>query len=273
MSKHAAYQQKEDERKKKAIFILVIALVAVLSIGGTLAYLTATTNTKSNVFTSTNSITAVLFESTWDGGTAATPSPTVDSSNTTLGVNQAKTMTPGKTVPKNPVIQNTNATGGESEYVAMRVTFYKKDSSGTRTAMTADEVNNLLVGLAVYDDNTNGIPSDGGLTVNSAWVADSGNSSNAQKIFYYASNDGTSTTMTSLATGTDTAALFQYVGIISGAGNGTYESGDTVTKANYMSWLAQTCPGGFEIEVDGAAVQTDGITSSDAQTTLNGLFA
>lgn len=247
MSKHAAYQQKEDERKKKAIFILVIALVAVLSIGGTLAYLTATTNTKSNVFTSTTSITASLYETAWDGSTATSTSPASDvDTNEDYGVNIARTMTPGKVAPKDPKIANTNATGGQGEYVAMRVKFL--DANGN--TMDQEAVNSLLTYLAVYTGST--APTTGGITVDSNWVADSGNGSadGNDGVYYFYYN-------TVLDAGSSTTALFDNVMFLpstTGTVMGTYSN--------------------FQIVVDGAAVQADSFSGyAGAETTLKGLFA
>lgn len=226
-------EEEQSRRRRFAILaILAAVLIAVLSIGGTLAYLTATTNTKNNVFTSTTNITATLTEPGWDGGGSTT----------------ATNMLPGTAAAKDPKITNTSA--AESEYVAERMTFQKAvkaaDGTYTYTNMTTEEVNNLLVGVAVYTGST--LPTTGGITVNSNWTASSANAATkAQKMYYYNS---------ALAAAASTPALFDNVAIIAGAGNTTWNTGDTVTTANFMSWLSKTCADGkFQLTMDGCAVQ------------------
>ncbi|MGI6045987.1 MAG: SipW-dependent-type signal peptide-containing protein [Eggerthellaceae bacterium] len=255
MSSSDATTQESNKRNRKTI-LLLLALALALVVGGTLAYLSTTTNTKGNVFTADSasaSISASLFETAWDGSTISNTDPASDvDSNDSYGINIAKKMLPGTVAPKNPVIGNTSAAGGESEYVAMRVKFYKSDSSGSFTEMSLDETNSLLEKLAVYDGST--LPSTGGITQDSNWVADSGNSTSAVKYFYYntsiAANGGT------------TSALFDNVGIVSSA------------DSTYMTWLTTNCPKGYKIEVDGAAVQASGFSDyTAAEETLKGLFS
>lgn len=229
-------RREEEQRRRRFIVIalLAVALIVVLSIGGTLAYLTATTNTKNNVFTSTTNITATLTEPNWDA----------------TGSTTANNMLPGTAAAKDPKITNTDPAGGESEYVAERMTFQKAvdDGSGgiTYVNMSVDEVNNLLVGVAVYSGTT--LPTTGGVTVNTDWTASGDNAATkAQRLYYYNS---------ALAAQGTTTPLYDNVAIIASAGNTTWATGDVVTAANYMSWLSQTCKSGkFQVTMDGCAVQ------------------
>jgi|GEM_PF-3866720 len=229
---------REEERSRRRRFVILAvlagALIVVLSIGGTLAYLTATTNTKNNVFTSTTDITATLTEPNWDS----------------TGASTATNMLPGTAAAKDPKITNTDPAGGESEYVAERITFQKAVDDGqggvSYTNMSVDEINNLLVGVAVYSGTA--LPTAGGITIGSDWTASADNAATkAQRLYYYNN---------ALAAQATTSPLYDNVAIVSAAGNTTWNTGDTVTTANFMSWLSKTCKSGkFQVTMDGCAVQ------------------
>ncbi|MCI2173029.1 MAG: hypothetical protein LKK57_07240 [Atopobiaceae bacterium] len=242
------FENAQDGRKKRSIVLLLLiaALIVVLSVGGTLAYLTTKTNTKSNMFISTSTITAQLTETAWDGGGSTT----------------AQNMLPSVSAAKNPVIQNTNATGGEGEYVAARLTFQKatavaKDGTVTWADMSQDEVNNLMVGVAIYGDGD--LPTTGGISVDSGWVKENGTAPLAPKTVYYYNSK--------LDAQSSTSALFSKVGLLAADGNGAWSTGDTVSASNFLTWLNSTCEAGkFQIVVDGCAVQSTGIANAAAAT-------
>ena len=78
--------------KKKQVLITgaAMALTAVLAVGGTLAYMTAITETKKNVFTSDKGVTIKLEEIGWDNS----------------GKKKAENYTPGDVIAKDPGIVN-----------------------------------------------------------------------------------------------------------------------------------------------------------------------
>lgn len=78
--------------KKKQLLITgaAVALTAVLAVGGTLAYMTAITETKKNVFTSDKGIKIELEEKEWE----------------TSGKKKAENYTPGDVIAKDPAIVN-----------------------------------------------------------------------------------------------------------------------------------------------------------------------
>lgn len=79
--------------KKRSLTILSIVLVALLAVGVTFAYLTATTGTKTNTFTLGDNIDIELTEPAWDadGG----------------GKDLSQNFVPGRNIPKDPKVTNT----------------------------------------------------------------------------------------------------------------------------------------------------------------------
>lgn len=97
--------------RNKIKLFAAVALIAILSLGGTLAYMTDYESAK-NQFT-VGSVDFNLYESDWDGeqpdGSYATPSnatPSDASPSNALGIKQAEDMYAGKVIPKNPAIKN-----------------------------------------------------------------------------------------------------------------------------------------------------------------------
>ena len=107
-------------RKKHLTIILAIVLVATVAIGGTLAYLFTTTDTKTNVFTFADNIKAYLDEPSW------VPE-------------DALNLVPGKEIAKDPQIKNTSE-NGVVEYAAIRLTFL----DGAGNEIQADDMVELL---------------------------------------------------------------------------------------------------------------------------------
>jgi len=127
---------KMNERKKKSTILLSIALVLVIAIGGTLAYLATKTDEASNVFTFAENIKARLDEPNWD--------PT-----------DGEELIPGYEVKKDPMITNLSDNGVD-EYVALKLTF----TNGAGTALTDPQTVRLLNCLDI--------------TWNSGWSLESG---------------------------------------------------------------------------------------------------
>ncbi|MGL4282075.1 MAG: hypothetical protein ACRCSI_00015 [Eubacterium aggregans] len=99
--------------KKMAKGITVIALLAIIAVGATLAYLSTTTDKLENKFTSTSNIKGKLTETNWDK-------------------NAAEKYTPGQVLEKNPVVDLTAS--NEPAYVAMALDF-----KGLNTTMSQTE--------------------------------------------------------------------------------------------------------------------------------------
>ena len=105
-------------KKKVAMVVGAMALSAVMAVGGTLAYLQATTATKANVFTSSNNITPELKEEQWDK----------------TGKQEASNYKPGDVIAKDPTISI--KAGSEAGYVAISLN-YLKDLTNTEEATMA----------------------------------------------------------------------------------------------------------------------------------------
>jgi len=111
-----------NRSKRTSISLLLGALLTVMLVGGTLAYLTTTTETRVNNFTflGDSDINATLTEPAWDPA---------------KGLN----LTPGTVVPKDPIITNTS-TNNLEVYAAMRVTF----KNGSGVTLTSVEHTRLM---------------------------------------------------------------------------------------------------------------------------------
>ena len=104
-------EMKQKKTKNKIKLFTAIALIAILSLGGTMAYMTDYEAAK-NKFT-VGKVDFNLYESKWDGelpdGSYATPSdatPSDASPSNALGIKQAENMYAGMEIPKNPAIKN-----------------------------------------------------------------------------------------------------------------------------------------------------------------------
>ena len=83
-------KQKKKTRKKYIRNALALVLVAVISIAGTLAYLSKKTDTKTNTFTGSGGLEVKLEEPKWNE-------------------DNAKNYTPDKIILKNPQLYNGSA--------------------------------------------------------------------------------------------------------------------------------------------------------------------
>lgn len=134
--------------KKRSIFtaVLSLALVGVIAAGATLAYMTAKTDTKTNVFTAGTALTGAIKETTFDGANygEARNQTTIDADALlvapTLGINQAKNITPGRVISKDPQVKNTSATGtGASAWIAIKLTATFPNTSDSAAALAEIE--------------------------------------------------------------------------------------------------------------------------------------
>ena len=90
-------------KKNKKLFVLAALFLAVFAVGGTLAYLTDTSETKTNTFTFGH-VDITLTEPTWDS----------------TGATAAAEMVPGQTVDKDPTVKV--ETNSKNAYVFVKVT-------------------------------------------------------------------------------------------------------------------------------------------------------
>ena len=106
-------------KKRLITTIASLALVGAISIGATLAYLSAQTNPMTNTFTALDEgkgLSIQLREPAWDGydfgeymaGDKNPDGQTAESADPTLGINEAKNFAPGSTAAKNPQVKNTS---------------------------------------------------------------------------------------------------------------------------------------------------------------------
>ena len=144
----------EQKSKKILIGICAGALVAAVSVGGTLSYLHTSTEIRVNNFTfASNGLKAILTEPDWDGvidyeddltpiygeyvdddNDPSTPDvlvpvperPKKKRDGTPYGEDSSQNMVPGASVSKNPMITNTCK---YDEWVAMKITFVYSEKS------------------------------------------------------------------------------------------------------------------------------------------------
>lgn len=191
--------------KKKQISILVsIAVIAVVAIGATLAFLHSTTETKTNTFSSNKNISIQLREPAWDGyeftdtdvepdGSTAKPSVT-EYKGKALGVNEARNYVPGQTIYKDPTVKNNGDKNGVSAYVAIKVQYYKGTGENEKQ-ISYKEFQELYLKEKNIDFNL------------SNWSLIE-NADSKDQIYLYGTDDATE-----LAVGSVTAPLFTQVPI------------------------------------------------------------
>ncbi len=246
-------KQKKKTKKKYIRNALALVLVAVISIAGTLAYLSKKTDTKTNTFTGSGGLEVKLEEPKWDE-------------------DNAKDYTPDKIILKNPQLYNgstwTDANNdkvidaGEithstqyDEYMAMRIDF--EDASNT--AITYANLMNVIDAIAFDTTNWKLVAVSNGTTwdtsVDNTKLSpslDATVTGAKSMIFLYA----TSANAVSIAPGAVTEPLFSQIQI---------RDGNTdVIKALDGSGDALT--GGFpnfNIDVSGAAVDKESFKQSD----------
>ncbi|WP_195268140.1 SipW-dependent-type signal peptide-containing protein [Eubacterium sp. 1001713B170207_170306_E7] len=112
-------------KAKKRNVIVALALVALLAIGGTLAYLTAVTDTASNTFTMGKGITGDTEEPNWKP-------------------EEAEKFTPGKVIAKDPQIVNTSEESADPVYAAATLTYQVKNDKGEWTESSYADLNKFI---------------------------------------------------------------------------------------------------------------------------------
>lgn len=158
-------QQNEKKRRGALVWILGLAFVAVLGVGGTFAYLTYSTNQASNRITTDPKITADVLEPAW---TKALTDDDIKAPDGTVIPAAASNMMPGDVVAKDPFVTNTSESDVD-EYVGIELAFEKYDSNtGDYIAMSAQEVADILsmYGLAQTADSS----VTAGLGLGDGWI-------------------------------------------------------------------------------------------------------
>lgn len=110
------------KNKKLKVSIISLALVAVVGIGGTLAYLSTKTNEKTNTFTMGTGISGELVEPKWDE----------------VGAKDAQNFVPGRVIDKDPQVKNESPEGTVDAYVAVKLTYGKDVASAAEIEKFAD---------------------------------------------------------------------------------------------------------------------------------------
>lgn len=267
-------------KKRMAKGIAAAALIGVIAVGSTLAYLSATTGTKTNKFTgSDKTITGETTETYYD-------------------INKAGSYVPGDLIKKNPTVKLTASS--ESAYVALSTDYYGDDvtfnpegstnvSDGTKMSRTA-----FAKYATINDLNAKPDKEDGAWTL----IAKSVNGSELYMYDTALEQNGTSdVSATELFTETTvnaglrtitttelaTTNVYTYV---DANNNGKYDEGETktpvpdksvikqntTTSTDYIdgngNTLAVTSLPPFVIDIKGFAVQSTNVELAEAKAEL-----
>ncbi len=229
--------------KKKSVLTIAtsVVLTAVIGIGSTLAYMSAQTDVKQNVFTSTASLQGQIKETKFDAaGYGEKRDDSKINADPGLGINKAKAIVPGLVIAKDPMVKNSTADGGVSAWIAVKLDISGDATLGATT--DKDKLANILKISDVDFDKT-------------SWTQDASNPT----VFYF---------NTKVDAGKETSELFKTVTIKSqkiGTLNPTGISIDQVKN--------------FQIDVKAALIQASGtdvaespITSEASQNQLKSLL-
>ncbi|UWP60914.1 SipW-dependent-type signal peptide-containing protein [Ruminococcus gauvreauii] len=123
--------------KKLRNTLIALSLVAVVGIGGTLAYLTHITNTETNTFTMGKGITGETDEPKWDE-------------------KEAQNFTPGKVIAKDPLIRNLSDESTDPVFAAATIQYQVKNETGEWVDTTYAELDKFInVKIITGEDNEN----------------------------------------------------------------------------------------------------------------------
>ena len=224
------------KKRPLVITLLSLALVAVITCGTTMAYYTASAGSKVNQFAFQEDIIAKLDENNWDA-------------------DEGTRLVPGKELRKDPVITNMCQI---DEYVAIKLTFQHADKSTTLSQMDYDR----LMSLISIEWNVG--------ERESQWTLVSG-AGTPEQIYVYNQ---------SLSPGEVSEPALHSVRIHTKA-----DTDKPMTEVD-LRWLqglkyenGQAVPdeaglGGFNIQVEGAAIQADTLSApADAYEGLQALFS
>ena len=224
--------------------VAALAICGMIAVGGTLAYMSNTTNTAKNVFTIGSGITGEVTEPNWPGKDG-----------------KDVVFKPGSTIAKDPQI--TNQSEGDAAYVGLKLeyvideveAFKQYKANNPKTTFTSISQVYTKVGATDAESYIKAITS---ITINEkntkgTWVNITGTNK-----YYYAELDSTK----ALALGTNATSdpLFREVVIKNkvGANNAVEMNTDTMLP--------------FEIKVTGYLVQGDLDAGADPVTELSNLM-
>ncbi len=255
-----------SKNKKILAGALSLGVIAAVAVGGTLSYLTDSTEQRANNFTfASNGIDAMLTEPDWDGvidylypddpdypegssdpivpvyGYDGTGKPITEQPDGDYGEDSAKNMIPGQTAKKNPIITNTGTM--TDEWVAAKVTFvYGEGSANAGKALNAADWELVKEYIAVDYNTTE--------SANGYWTL-VGAADAVSQTYYYSEILKKGTEASGKVTyGGVTQPIFNTVTLSSNANN------EVVEKLIAM--------GGIAIYIEGYAVQSDAYTDYNA---------
>lgn len=167
---------------KVTLSVVALVLVAAVTYGITMAFLTARSNDKTNVFTAGDNVDIIINEPNYELITD-------------------HTYKPGDIQDKDPSVENLK----EESYIAMTVEFKVKDGTEDYVQKTYGE----------FKDYAHfGIMSGGNFvadTVNGQWFANANNADTSTKLVYYYKGDNAEDMLKAVATDASTEELFTKV--------------------------------------------------------------
>ena len=167
---------------KVTLSVVALVLVAAVTYGITMAFLTARSNDKTNVFTAGDNVDIIINEPNYDLITD-------------------HTYKPGDIQDKDPSVENLK----EESYIAMTVEFKVKDGTEDYVQKTYGEFKNYAhVGIM----NSGNFVAD---TVNEQWFANANNADTSTKLVYYYKGDNAEDVLKAVATDASTEELFTKV--------------------------------------------------------------
>lgn len=118
-------------KKKLVLGLTSLVVTSALAIGGTLAFMTAKTDTLTNTFkvNAGSEIKGAIQEPLWSGKDYL--GKDVDLNGAQPGEKTAEAITPGLDIPKNPSLVNT--TTDADAFMAIKVTYTDKDGTADRS--------------------------------------------------------------------------------------------------------------------------------------------
>lgn len=238
--------------KRIVLALSAVTVVAAMAIGGTLAFMTNQTDTKTNTFVAAKGLSGELREPTWDGYQfgdlvdGKEPDGTQAKSNSAdLGINKSAKVSPNLLIPKDPQLKNTSS--DMPVYMAVKVTYgFKKG-----TAFSANKTK-----FDTYAEIQN---DSGANSPNSGWIKASSNADGSEIYVYVGSNSDNS--LKQVDSQGVTNALFKDVYIKS-----------TATNDDFEALAGETGLGNPTIQIVGGEVQAENITNAQATTELTNLL-